>query len=435
MSDFSEKADRLRTVEDEKRRASEADRREPQHPKGWEPGVEFNGQVGVLSTGPRTEPGAPSNGEWTDLLAIWDLDPEVYEIDPNFSPQFRAWDANLGRDSDGEACVQRFYYYKANVRLRSRYYGLDIEELLVGLGDHKRPESSLSVPDSPVGMVVPLSDWQIGKGDGDGVKGTLERLDEVKWRIVDRIADVKRMGWEIGCLYPIGIGDLVEQCWGNYPAQPFTVELNRREQVRLTRRVLRDYFIEWSKHVPQIVGGGVGGNHGENRGGSSSSGGKAKSFTTPGDNDDVAVFEMVAETLAQNDEAFGHIHWAIPDESLNLVLDIYGTIVGFNHGHLTKGGGDPQRKILSWWKDMGHQEHPIGDAHVLVTGHYHHLQIVDHGPKVWIQCPSLDGGSRWWQDMGGGRSASGQVSFLVGAQMPNGWGCPDVIQFDPPPPE
>jgi hypothetical protein len=428
--DLDGKVDRLIVVENEKSRARESAKSRSFHPKGWEPGVEFDGERGYLSTGPREEPGAPSNGEWTDLLAVWDLDPEVYEIDPNFSPNFRAWDSNLGRDPEtGETTVQRFYYYKASIRLRARYYGLDIEEMLTGIGKHKRSKRSLSAPDSPVGMVVPLSDWQIGKADGDGVQGTLDRLDEVKWRIVDRIADVKRMGWEIGCLYPIGIGDLVEQCSGNYPSQQFTTQLNRREQIRLTRRVVRDDLIEWSKHVPKIVSGGVGGNHGENR---NSSGGKAVAFTTPGDNDDVAVFEMVAETLAQNDEAFGHVHWAIPDESLSLVLDIYGTIVGFNHGHSTKGGADPQRKILGWWKDMGHQEHRIGDAHVLVTGHYHHLQIVDHGPKVWIQCPSLDGGSLWWQNMGGGRSAAGQVSFLVGEQMPNGWGGIDVIQFDPP---
>lgn len=424
MGSLSDEIEQLQVVEDDKRRFAEADRVERSHPKGWEAGVEVRGDSGVLSTGPRTEPGEPSNDEWTELLNIWDLDPEKYEIDPNYNPEFRAWDANLGA---GE--IQRFYYYKARIRLRARYYGLDIEELLTGIGRHKRTKRSLIVPDSPIGMVVPISDLQIGKGDGDGVLGTVARFEECVDRIEDRIDDVRRMGWNIGCLYPIGMGDLIESCWGNYPSQPFTVELNRREQIRLTRRLLRDALIRWSKKVPKVVSGGVAGNHGENRSGS---GGKARAFTTPGDNDDVAVFEMIAETLAQNEEAFGHVHWTIPDESLCITLDVYGTIIGFNHGHVTRGGGDPQRKILQWWKDMGHQEHRIGEAHILVTGHYHHLQIVDHGPKVWIQCPSLDGGSRWFQDMGGGRSAGGLVSFLAGEQMPNGWGCPDIIQFEPP---
>jgi len=428
--EMADRINRFATVEDDKRRAAEAEKQQPQHLKGWEPGVEFDGEAGVISTGPRPVPGEPSGDEWRDLLAVWDLDPETFEIDPNYSPQFRAWDANLGRDPDtGEACVQRFFYYKANIRLRARWYGLDIDDLMAGLDSFRRPD--LVLPDHPIGMVVPLSDWQIGKGDGDGVEGTVDRIVTAIHRIVDRIVEVRRQGWEIGCLYPIGMGDLVEQCFGNYPSQQFTTQLNRREQVRLTRRLVRDAVIEWSRHVPRLVSGGVGGNHGENR---MSSGGKAQAFTTPGDNDDVAVFEMVAESLAMNDDAFGHVHWVIPDESLTIVLDIFGTVVGFNHGHLARKGSTVQQKIDNWWRDMGHQEHRIGDAHVLVTGHYHHLSVIDHGPKVHVQCPSLDGGSTWFANVGGGRSAAGQVSFLVGDRLPNGWGGLDVIQFDPPAP-
>lgn len=414
---MADEIDQMRVVEDEKREVKQADRRAKSHPKGWEPGVEFNGQSGILSTGPRNEPGAPSNDEWTELLNIWNLDPEQYEVDPNHSPEFRAWDSNLGG-----GVLERFYYYKARIRLKAKWYGLDIDDLIKGIGAHKKPKRALVTPDEPMNLVVLLSDWQIGKGDGDGVVGTIERIMTSFDRIVDFIADLKKLGIEIGCLYLIGMGDLVEQCWGNYPAQPFLVELNRREQMRLTRRCLRDGVIMLSKKVPQIVFGGVGGNHGENRGGSSSSGGKAKAFTTPGDNDDVAVFEMVAEALMQNDEAFGHVNFIIPDEELSIVLDIGGVITAFHHGHLCTRGGTPEQKAWNWWTGQMGGERPVGDARLLFTGHYHHLNIKNFGPKSWIQCPAQDGGSVWWENSTGQSSSPGALVCLVGDGVGNDLG-------------
>ena len=414
MGRVADDIEQLRVIEDDRRRHAEAERTERNHPKGWEAGVEFRGDAGILSTGPRTSPGSPSNNEWTELLDIWDLDPEVYEIDPNYNPEFRAWDSNLGGGD-----VQRFYYYKARIRLRARYYGLDISELLTGIGRHKKTKRSLLLTDQPVDLVACLSDWQVGKGDGDGVVGTIDRIMTSFDRIVDFIADLRKMGVEIGCLYLIGMGDLVEQCWGNYPAQPFLVELNRREQMRLTRRCLRDGAIMLSKHVPMMVFGGVGGNHGENRGGSSSSGGKAKAFTSPGDNDDVAVFEMVAEALSMNDEAFGHIKYVIPDEELSIVLDIGGVITGFHHGHLCTRGGTPEQKVWNWWTGQMAGNRPVGDAHLLFTGHYHHLNIKNYGPRSWLQCPAQDGGSTWWENSTGAHSSPGALVCTVGEGQGN----------------
>jgi len=1038
---LSDDIENLEVVQGTKRRQAEAQRVERTHPKGWESGVEFTGQTGVLSTGPRTVPGAPSNAEWTDLLNVWDLDPEVYEIDPNYNPEFRAWDANMGAGS-----IERFYYYKARIRLRAAYYGLDIKELLVGIGRHKKPKRSLLIPDEPVDLLMCLSDWQIGKAlsddtpvltpggwvlhghlragdsvygvngnpvrvlsvtgsaeqpcsrigfdngvslvasgqhgwlgwdsrkasdgqppqqqlvyttqeiiqrrfidqdapdqagegfriglpqpvlldsvqmgvdpylwgawisggdadtgkivvplgdaahwanlfetqatfhavpqigyvgiaiegllddlyiagllspgqippnlllgsvsqrlrllqglldvgasvtssgivkvtadiqivdavdwlvaslgmktlrsqvqgllpntsgkpiysvefmpdgdredhqvfrmkpklaqlttsdsgqsrsllvrsvepagmvsaqcitvegglylaghdlvvthnsDGDGVKGTIDRVMTSFDRVADYVADLRRINIDIGCLYLIGMGDLVEQCvapetqvvtnsgtqridklaieghavlqttrgewvnadvksfgkqrllkitmsrmgvertewatpghrwfrldssldatdgeevvtaelgqgdflastfadnpyqidalgvqhgygcpdghssslnspiptspdvrpfprgdetpeylmgwaagyfatagdvdetvhvsstdvsaleryawvcshvgigtqpitckryttadggfassyrlaliestipewffveephrlafkqmvgalsnylsccdrdrywciesvedvgredevycavvsethafalvndlltgncWGNYPSQPFTVELNRREQLRLTRRCLRDGTIGLSKIVPRLILGGVGGNHGENRGGSSSSGGKAKAFTTPGDNDDVAIFEMVAEILSMNDDAFGHVKYVIPDEELAIVLDIGGVVVGFTHGHLCTKGGAVEQKVYNWWTGQMAGERPVGDARLLFTGHYHHLCVKNFGPRTWIQCPAQDGGSIWWQNATGSQSSPGALVCTVGANQGN----------------
>jgi len=408
MADDRLKADipQLSIVDDINRVTAEAQARSTKHPKGWEPGVAFDGQVGIISTGPRTEPSAPSDNDWLDLLNIWNLDPAIYEVDPDYNPEFRAWDSNLG---GGE--VQRFYYYKAKIRLRHARYGIDVDEMLDGIRKWKR---SKAVPTGPQSLVVPISDWQIGKGDGDGVRGTVDRIMTSFDRIEDMIDELKKSKTGLECLYLIGMGDLIEQCSGNYPAQPFTTELNRREQLRLTFRCLRDGAARLSRRMDKMVVGGVGGNHGENRL-------DGKMFTTPGDNDDLLVIEMVANALRENDEAFGHISFVIPEERLWIVLDISGVPVGFTHGHLARRGSTPQAKQKEWLKDMAFGDHIIGQARIVVTGHYHHLSVVDHGPKVHIQCPAMDGGSTWWVNSTGSESTPGTVCFVTSSDFPMGF--------------
>lgn len=406
---LSDEFDHLRTVEDQRREAKEADRIAAIHPKGWEPGVQWSGESGVLSTGPVTK--SPTPTDWLDLLAVWDLDPEVYEIDPDYSPEFRAWDANLG-----EGNVQRFFYYKARIRLRAKWYGLDTDDLLRGLDGWRRPKGwrAAETVTDPVSVVVPLSDWQIGKGDGDGVEGTIRRLMESVERLDDYLAGLRREKVPVESVYVMGMGDLIENCRGHYASQQATVQLNRREQVRLTRRVFRDLVLKVAGRAPRLVVGGVGGNHGENRDGA------GKQFMGPGDNDDVAVVEMVADVLADRPE-LDHVSWVIPEDRLSLVLNCSGVNVGFTHGHLAGRGPTPQAKQLAWWKDQMAGQQPIGDASILVTGHYHHLSVTDHGPRVHIQCPAQDGGSDWFRNFAGADSVAGQLVFCVGGGLKAGF--------------
>ncbi len=131
-----------------------------------------------------------------------------------------------------------------------------------------------------------------------------------------------------------------------------------------------------------------------------------KAFTSFGDNDDVAIFEQAQEVL----DAAGYdkqMRWVTPEEDLTVTLDVFGQILGLAHGHQAHGGGGPQGKTLAWRRRMADMRHPIGDADILVTGHYHHLHIHADGPKTWLLCPSLEGGSEWFA-AGGGPPSVGQ---------------------------
>lgn len=60
----------------------------------------------------------------------------------------------------------------------------------------------------------------------------------------------------------------------------------------------------------------------------------------------------------------------------------------------------------------------VGDATLLLTGHYHHLRVEQPGAKTWIQAPALDGGSDWWTNTSGQHSAPGTLTLVVGQ---GGW--------------
>ncbi len=303
---------------------------------------------------------------------------------------------------------QVMHYIKAKVRRRGGgKQQIDIDALCKEISKRKIPKPPKKAND--FALMVLLSDWQAGTRDGGGIKALIDRVLDRIDRLIHRIKEIRPKKLVIGCM-----GDLVEGCVGFYPMQTFSVELDRREQCRVVRRMLMDMILRVAGLVPEIVVVAVGGNHGENRR-------AGKAFTSFGDNDDVAVVEQVAEICAQNKD-LGHVSFVVPDQELTATLDVCGISVALAHGHQARRGGKPQQRLLTWWRDMAHTRHAVGDCDLLVTAHYHHLQVCQTGPKTWFQCPALDGGSQWWEESGGDKSIPGMLTLLVGKQFaPLGW--------------
>jgi UDP-2,3-diacylglucosamine pyrophosphatase LpxH len=80
---------------------------------------------------------------------------------------------------------------------------------------------------------------------------------------------------------------------------------------------------------------------------------------------------------------------------------------------------------MKFWRDKGQSRHRLGDADVLVTGHYHHLQIVQDGPRTWMQAPANDGGSRWYEETGGASTRAGTLTFTVDT---DGWANVQILR-------
>lgn len=396
-------------------------------PKGFEPGVKFAGRTGTICTRPQESP----NPNWDDMLKEWGFDPKLYRVVG--SVEVATWDFGAKeKDSEGVESikVRQMWSYRAKIEATTELDEFETTshyEALISEVRKQRKQNRVSRANASAegsSMVVALSDWQMGKDDGYGVEGTIHQIENMIEQVPERIKQLRKTGKRIDNLYVFGLGDLVEGCGGHYDQQTFRVKLDRRDQVKVVRRCLRDAFMHWATEcgVERIIGSAVGGNHGENRAGV---GGGAKSFTTFNDNDDVAVFEQVAEILSNN-KAYDHVSFALPSDRLSMAFDVSGQKIAITHGHATKSrSGEPSKIMWDWWAGQAlGMNHPASMANILLSAHYHSLHVKQQKNRTLIIAPTIDGGSLWFEQTSGMASEPGTLTFTC---SPEGWADLHVI--------
>ena len=374
-----------------------AKKQKSQHPKGWEPGLDTTKKE--ITSKPQKKAGKPQDHKWDTYLEELGFNPNDFEIIEPF--EVRTWTANMG-----EGNTEQFYYYKAKIVSKQllNEKDFDYQSLLKEIKTKKVKPQKIVGKDS---FVVCLSDWQMGKRDGDGTAGIVSRIEQMIPDVKARYKQLRKQGVELSNLYIFGLGDIVEGCEGFYDMQTFTVEYDLRRQKMIARRLLVKALTEWAPDFKNVVVACVPGNHGENRNQ------KGKAFTTFGDNFDVSLFDEAQEILAMN-KAYNHVKFVIPENDLWLTLDVSGTIVGLAHGHQFRTGGKySHQKAVAWLSGQAFGMTEMGDADILISGHYHHLFVVNEGKRTLFQCPSLDGGSDWFENITGKSSYAGTLTFSI----------------------
>lgn len=403
-------------VDDAKARTDAATVTATEHPQGWRPGLTWSPTDGGDITTIAPDGTTIDDAFWRLVIADWGLDPDTTEIVPD-SVQIRAWDMAVGK---GE--TMRARYYKARIRPRTAALPAPAAAELVKMAMRRTTSKPPTATGQGVALVVNLSDFQIGKGEGGGTPATVARITSALEQTAGRVKTLRRAGHVIDAAYIVGMGDLVEQCTGHYPSQAFTVDCDRRTQVQIVRGLLINAVDLFVDLVPRVVVGAVPGNHGENRT-------NGKAYTTVTDNDDLAVFDQVSAAVAMNPARYGHVEFAIATD-LVLKLDVCGVDVGWTHMH--QGSGSGERKIADWWRGQVMGNRPISSAQILNTAHFHHFLCSESTGRTIIQVPAMDGGSGWWVDKTGQSSPPGMVSYLAGVGCgPRGWSDLAIIAGEP----
>lgn len=358
-------------------------------PAGWEPYAEEVGRIGsAIVRLPRPDHTA------RDLLIQAGFDPELWRIKGSINT--RRW---MRYDQEW------LYYYKFDVEQGETEEA--VQAHVDDLAKHirrRRPSVKPTYTDGDAFAVV-AADWQIGKAEGgQGTDQTVDRVLESIDMAKQRVKDLRRIGRQMPTGALLGLGDLVEGCIGFYPAQQFNVDRTRREQGRITRELLTHAIDELHPLFEEFVVATVAGNHGENRS-------DGKSFTNPGDNDDVAAFEAVREAFTR--AGTEGLRWLIPDEELSMSVPLGGVHVGMTHGHMFRGGATVQKKALEWWKNQEFGLQPVAGSDILLSGHFHHFSAVTYGCRTAIQAPAMDPGSQWYRFGSGEDTPAGMLTLRL----------------------
>ena len=365
------------------------------HPKGWEPRIDTSKKEIVSK--PQKKAGNPQDHRWDKYLEELGFNPDEFEIIEPF--EIRSWDSNTENGKD------TFYYYKAKIVSKYAVNDRDFDFKAL-LSEIKKSKPKAQTIKGKSSMIVCLSDWQMGKRDGDGTKGIVARIEQMIPDVTARIKQLRKSGVDLANLYVVGLGDIVEGCEGFYPMQEHSIEYDLRRQKMIARRLLVKSLKEWAPLFKNVVVACVPGNHGENRK-------NGKAFTTFGDNFDVAIFDEAAEIFQEN-PAYKHVKFVIPENDLWLTLDVSGTIIGLAHGHQVRTGGRySHQKPVAWLSGQAFGMTEMGDADILISGHFHHLFVVNEGKRTLMQCPSVDGGSEWFENMTGKSSYAGTLTFSI----------------------
>jgi len=362
-------------------------RAKPNHPAAWEPGYELDGDSGTITTDPTL--GDP---DWDSIFDLWGLDSTKWLIEEG-SLRVNAWQMP---GPEGELRVHR--QFKASIRRRGgSVAAVPVEDSLRAMLEPLPPAEKVHT-DTGSSFVVCFADWQVG-GHG-GADAFVVRFRESLAAVVVAARQARAAGCDH--LVILFLGDMVEGVFGQYAAQSFKVSLDLREQVRMVRHAEAAAVAELAPIFDRSTVVAVPGNHGRNG---------HKVTTTFEDNSDLAAFEVVAELSSASGLADAHrVEFVLPDDKLIALVEASGTYVLAAHGDQQKG---PAQQMVDWWTKTGFTRWGDADAaHMLVTGHRHHLRVEEVADfRTFIVCPTLGGESRWFSELGGGTSNPGTLCY------------------------
>lgn len=378
------------------------------HPNGDKAWATVSPDGGELSTGAMP---VELGTDWDSVLKGFGLDPDVFEVVDD-TVRMSKWQSSK-RLENGDRDLIWLYSYRARFRRKSltALPDTEVEDIRKYVQKWKPlSKTKQESPETGSTLVVCWADQQLGKSAGGGVDATVERILDSYTATIERVKELRRNGRNIEKIAIVNMGDPVEGCDGNYASQLFTVELTQRQQLLLALDLWAQGVRRLSSLAEESEFISVLCNHGEwmRRGG--------KAVTSDSDNAGGFLTDALQRILHGRPEA-DKLKWNIPHDEMTTTSVLSGVKVAFTHGHKITG------KEVEWLRGQSIRilREEGREPDIWVTAHRHHLQVQDFGPWYRFQCPSNDGGSKWYTDTSGNWSTPGTLTFLVGKHDPRGW--------------
>ena len=340
-----------------------------------------------------------------------------YSEQPWGYEDYRAFIASRGQDPDQVTFTWGwtsnpaggFWNKLNNVRAKApdTPRSLDLAALTSSVRGWKPAKKTTRDQGGPAALVVSMADWQLGKGEGDGTKGTLARLARSLESIVD-YADTLR---GVDHLILANMGDHTENVAGSYASQTHTVDLNMRDQITLAIETNLAWIKALAPLFDKVTYAAALCNHGQ------LSRGQGRDNVTDDADNATGLIGDTLQTICKTHSALKHIEWVVPRDEMITRVTAAGVNMPLSHGHKISGKEEDWLARQSQYLTQVHGFIP----HVWHTAHKHHAALTDYGPYTRIQATTTDPGSKWLLDASGMYSRPGTTTFLIGQHLTGKW--------------
>lgn len=371
----------------------------PTAPKDFTPGVKYVGAEPVSITTPPMEK-LEDEAAW--IQAVRDMGVPLPEGKTLELVEARYDEAGWTRtEYNTDALTKPVWRYRFKVVDRGVPGAEDLALLFkeaeeyANSGFFKTPEVDQHAV-SGSSMVISLADFQFGKTDDrGGTPELLKRIALAKAAILKRIAFFAPEQ-----IVLVDAGDALEG-FESSPNADRTNDLQQTEQLTVWRRILWDWVKALAPLAAELLVLGVPSNHCRVR--------RGKQTLGPA-NDDYGLMTLgIVQDLAET-AGLDNVRVLVPsglDESLAVTLP-GGKTLAVVHGHQK---AKPE-SLVDWVRGQGRR--PVGQADVVVAGHFHHLNVKTFGDDQWLfVSPTMDAGSSWYRNTTGNDSRPGVLSFIM----------------------
>lgn len=345
--------------------------------------------------------------DWTHVFERFHLDPDEFTIVGD-TVRVSHWQQSA-RTPDGDRDVVDLYAYRAKFERKTQYIDQPtIESMVERLrGTALAPDVSMG---DPVTVFIGAADHQLGKsfGPGRGTPETLDRINQSKAAIKKWIEQRKAIGWNIEKIIFANMGDPIEGVQGSYLNQPYTVDLNTREQLTLAIDVHLEWIKEFAPLAPQFEYAATLCNHGQLSRGTGKS-----NVADDADNASGFIGDALRRVCAHI-PGLADVQWTVPEDNMITTVQASGANLALAHGH--KISGNESAWLARQSNALNHEGYRTD---LWVTAHRHSASIDDFGPYRRIQCTTVDPGSKWFTDATGVYATPGTTVFLAGEHLPH----------------
>lgn len=344
--------------------------------------------------------------DWTHVFEQFNLDPLEFSIVDD-TVRMSMWQTSR-RTDDGDRDVQNLYAYKARFARKAQYVDADTLDDMIG---RLRGVQAIPRPigGDPLTLFVGLADWQLGKsyGPGNGTAQTIERINQSRANIHQYIADRQKLGYNIEKIILANMGDPIENVQGSYANQPYTVDLNMRDQLTLAIDTSLEWIRDFAAIAPLEYAATLC-NHGQ------LSRGIGKTNVSDDADNASGFIGDTLRTVTSHIPALAGMSWSIPQDNMITTVNGSGINMALAHGH--KISGQEQAWLAKQTNALNHQNYRTD---LWVTAHRHSRKVDDFGPYHRIQCTTVDPGSKYFSDATGVYSTPGTTVFLAGKHLPH----------------